>query len=251
MKPRQRQAQIADLVENKGEASVDYLAGVFAVSSETIRRDLSLLAETGVVQKVHGGAKRSRLFAEGSFQERMSQNTAGKAVIAEKLTKLVEPGDTIFIDTGSTTLACAHRLASIKNLTVITNCVRIAHVIGEGPGESQIYLIGGAYRTGNGQTVGPQAIEHIRSFQADHAVIAVAALDQNAGAMDAAIEEAHVARAMVDCSNSLIIVADASKFERKAAYRVCELKEIDVLVSDQLPPPSFAAILEGVNVEVR
>lgn len=251
MKPKHRQAHIAELVSQRGEASVDALATQFGVSAETIRRDLSQLAEGGVIQKIHGGARRSPLIAEGSFRERMAENAAAKDEIARKLLDLINAGDTLFIDTGSTTLACAYQLAAVPRLTVITNSVRIAQVLSAGEGRANVLLLGGEFRADNAETVGPAAVEQIRGFQADHAVITVTAIDASVGAMDAEIDEAHIARVMIDCAQQLIVVADSAKFERNAAFRVCRLDEIDVLVTDASPPSAFVAALGEADVELR
>jgi DeoR family glycerol-3-phosphate regulon repressor len=250
MRPRHRQAEIAELVCRSGGVSVDDLATKFHVSQETIRRDLGQLAEFGLVEKVHGGARRSRLLIEGTFQERMADNPAAKEKIAGKLLQLIGPGDTLFIDTGSTTLVCAQRLSAIPRLSVITNSTRIAHVLRSGAGRAEVHLVGGAYRADNGQTLGPIAIDQIRGFQADHAVISVTALDAAAGATDASIDEMHIARAMSERSSRIYVVADSSKFQCRAAYRVCELKDIDVLVSDRRPDPGLTAALESANVKL-
>jgi len=251
MKPKRRQARIAELVSRKGGATVDALAQEFAVSAETIRRDLGELAEQGIIQKVHGGARRSPLIAEGSFVERMAENAGAKDEIAQKLVPLVVAGDKLFMDTGSTTLACASRLSRVPGLTVITNSVRVANVLSAGEGKTEIILLGGAFRSDNGETVGPMTVEQIRGFQADHAVITVAAVDASIGAMDAQIEEAHIARAMIDCSHQLIVVADSTKFGRKASFRVCKLDEIDVIVTDRPPAPAFATVMEKARVALR
>ena len=145
MKPKQRQSQIAAIIGRDGQVSVDALAARFDVSTETIRRDLGQLAEAGVVQKVHGGAKRPRLQSESSFQQRMTENAEGKRAIAGKLLGVVERGDTLFIDTGSTTLACAEELAPTGGMTVITNSLRIAQVFGAAGLENAVYLLGGTY----------------------------------------------------------------------------------------------------------
>ena len=145
MKPKQRQSQIAAIIGRDGQVSVDALAARFDVSTETIRRDLGQLAEAGVVQKVHGGAKRPRLQSESSFQQRMTENAEGKRAIAGKLLGIVERGDTLFIDTGSTTLACAEELAPTGGMTVITNSLRIAQVFGAAGLENAVYLLGGTY----------------------------------------------------------------------------------------------------------
>jgi DeoR family glycerol-3-phosphate regulon repressor len=239
------------LVWRDGRVSVDALADTFAVSVETIRRDLGQLADRGKVQKVHGGATRLRLHAEGTFQERMAEHAESKRVIAAKLTSLVEPGDTLFIDTGSTTVMCAEALTAVTGLTVITNSVRIAQIFGEPQAQSTVYLLGGAYGNDNAQTLGPMVIEQIRGFQADHAILTVAAIDPAVGAMDANIDEAQVARAMVGHARRILIVADLEKFGRKAAFQVCRTEEIDVIVSEALPGPEHVAALEAGHVELR
>jgi DeoR family glycerol-3-phosphate regulon repressor len=251
MKPKQRQARIAEIIGQQGLASVEVLAADFDVSAETIRRDLARLAESGVVQKVHGGAKRLRLHSEGSFQQRMTENADAKQVIARKLAELVEPGDTLFIDTGSTTLTCAETLATIGGLTVITNSIHIAQAFSATDAGNSVYLLGGTFSGDNGQTVGPLVLEQIGGFQADHAILTVAALDGEVGAMDSNFDEARVARAMIDNARHVFVVANATKFQRKAAFKVCPLGMIDALVSDQEPEADLAAALLEAGVEVR
>jgi len=249
LKPKQRQTGILSVVAETGEVTVDALAQRFDVSAETIRRDLAQLAETGALQKVHGGARRLRLHAEGSYGERMVQDAGAKAVIAQKLTTLVAPGDTLFIDTGTTTLACAEALSGVDGLTVITNSLHVAQVLGKGG--SKVFLLGGAFAPESAETVGPLVIAQIGRFQADHAVLTVSALDAEAGATDSDFEEAQVSRAMMDHARNTVVVAGSAKLGRKAAFRVCRLDEIDVLVCDETPPDAFVAALDAARVEWR
>lgn len=251
MKPKQRRLQILEAVGQQGHLSVEVLAQRFDVSVETIRRDLGQLAESGMLQKVHGGARRLRLHAEGSFDERMAENAGAKQVIAQKLTAIVEPGDTIFIDTGSTTLICAQALAEIERLTVITNSVRIAQVLGKSENNVTVYLLGGTFSHDNGETVGPLVIDQIARFQVDHAVLTVAAINAEVGAMDSNFEEAQVARAMINHSNHTIVLANAEKLGRNAAYRVCRFDEINTIVCDQPPGAEMTATCNMAKVELR
>lgn len=246
MKPRDRQTNIVALVDHRGEAGVDELAARFAVSAETIRRDLSQLAEAGIVQKIHGGARRNRFQGEGSFSERMADQAAAKAQIAAKLIALVTPGEAVFMDTGSTTLAAASVLTEVAGLTVMTNSVRIA----QNMGSAEVLLLGGRYRTDNSQTVGPDAIAQIAQFRADAAILTVTAIDETGGAMDADLDEAQIARAMRQHARRCIVLAHSAKFGRSAAHRVCPLDEIDVLVCDEMPGPSLRAALDDAGVMV-
>jgi DeoR/GlpR family transcriptional regulator of sugar metabolism len=190
-----------------------------------------------------------RLYAEGSFQERMADQAAAKAVIADKIARLAEPGDTLFMDTGTTTLIAAEALVRVARLTIITNSLRIAQVMGRGDG-ARVFLLGGLLAADNAETVGAMALEHVARFQADHAVISPAALDAQ-GAMNADPEEAQVARAMMAAARTTIVLAHGAKFGRKAAFRICRLDEIDMLVSDAAPGDAFAAALSAAGVEVR
>lgn len=251
LKPRQRQTRILDVVARDGEATVEALSAVFDVSAETIRRDLAALAETGQLQKVHGGARRLRLHAEGSFQERMAENAAAKTVIAGKLAGIVEPGDTLFVDTGTTTLIAAEALARIPRLTVITNSLRVAQLIGRADAGSRVFLLGGLFAADNAETLGQMALQQVARFQADHALIGPAAVDAAVGVMNADFDEAQIARAMCDHARNTIVLAHGAKLGRKAAFHVCRLDEIDVLVCDERPSDAFAAALEAARVDLR
>lgn len=251
MKPKERQARILEIVGRAGEASVETLAETFGVSVETIRRDLFDLASTGALHKVRGGARRIKLHTEGSFEERRVENAAAKAAIARTLSAMIEAGDTLFMDTGTTTLACAEELARIDRLTVITNSLAIAQRLGSQSADHRIFLLGGAYHRGNSETAGPLVIDQVSRFQADHAVLTVAALEGAAGAMDADFDEAQVAGAMISHARNVIVLADSAKFGRRAAFRVCRLDEIDMLVSEREPDGPLSSALRAAGVEVR
>ncbi len=242
---------ILDRVAVEGEVSVEALALAFDVSPETIRRDLTHLAEAGRLLKFHGGARRMRLQSETSFDERMTEAAAGKALIAARLAGVIAAGDTCFIDTGTTTLACARALAGVARLTVITNSARIAQVLAQGEGGAEVHMIGGLWSPDNGETVGPEALDQIARFRADHAIIGVAAVDATAGAMDADFNEAAIARAMCAHARSTIVVAHAEKFGRQAAHRIRRLDEVDMIVCDQPPGGEFRAALAAARVEIH
>ena len=129
MRPRDRQLRIIDLVRTQGKVSVDELTQRFSSSAETIRRDLSQLSADGKLKKIHGGAVALRDYGEGAFAQRMQQNAGAKRLIADKARGLVSAGDSLLIDTGSTTLVAAEALATIDGLTVVTNSTAIARVI--------------------------------------------------------------------------------------------------------------------------
>jgi DeoR family glycerol-3-phosphate regulon repressor len=249
MKPEHRQRQILELVGREGETRVDALAERFGVSAETIRRDLGRLARDGAIQKVHGGARAPQIFAEGSRAERAKEAAEGKARIAQHLATIIEPGETLFIDSGTTTLACAEALSAIDRLTIITNSVEIAQAVGRNA-TTAIYLLGGAYRAGEAETFGPLVLEQLNRFQADRAILTIAGLDARAGATDSSFDEAQVARAMIARAGSTVVVAHADKMGRRAAFRVCGIEEIGMVICDSPIPEDLVANLMGTRVEV-
>ncbi len=251
LNPRVRQARIADMVRKHGSVTVDTLVARFGTSHETIRRDLTELAKAGRVDKVHGGAKLPNLREEGPFRQRMATNEPGKREIAAKVLRLVDPGDTVLIDTGTTTLFCAEEIARLDRLTVITNSTAIAATLAEGGRCAAIYLVGGAYDRDNRETVGPMAIGQLNSFHGDHAIISAAAVDAGNGVMDINFDEAQVGRAMIERADNIIVVADASKFDRRASFAVCGLDRVHHLVSDRMPDGKLAEALADAQVHVH
>lgn len=250
MKIDQRQTKLIEIVRRKEKASVEDLAGLLGASRETIRRDLAQLSESGKILKVHGGATMPRVMGEGSFKQRMSENVDAKLAIAKAAATLFEPGETLFVDTGSTTLFFIEALADIAGLTIITNSSEIARTIASANMGSRAFLLGGEFSADNSQTFGAMATTHIRSFRAHHAVLALGALDARSGAMDYNIEEAQVARAMVEQSESVTALADASKFDALASFEVCPLAAIDRLVTNSPPPPDIRAALTAGGGQV-
>jgi len=245
MKIKNRQNKLVEIVRRREKVSVDELAHLLSASRETIRRDLTQLSELGKILKVHGGAKLPRVMGEGSFKQRLSENVDAKMKIAVTAAALVEPGETLFIDTGSTTLFFVEELSKIPGLTVITNSTEIARTITTGNNSGKAFLLGGEFRAGDSQTVGTMVATHIRSFRAHHAFLAIGALDARSGAMDYNIEEAQVARAMIEQSEKITVLADSSKFNALGSFEVCPLSTINRLVTDSPPPSEIGEAFEA------
>jgi len=248
-----RREEISDLVAAEGAVSVDDLALRFEVSVETIRRDLTKLEDDGFLRKVHGGARRidgrPRLHVEAPFEARMAEERAEKESLSRKLTQVVTPGETIFLDTGSTTLIACSVLTGIPGLTAITNSVAAAEALSE-TGNTRVYLLGGAYSRGNSQTVGPMVVEQIGRFRADHAILTPTGLDAELGVTDADPDEAEVARAMIKVSQSVCFLTVPSKFGRCAGFHVCDLDEVQLVLTEGTPPTTHSSALKAAGVAV-
>ena len=238
------------MVRTQGKVTVDELVATCAASAETIRRDLTLLAANGKIQKIHGGAMPTRDFGEGPFAQRMQQNCAAKRLIAQKAHQLVSPGDTLLIDTGSTTLVIAEELTGIDDLTVVTNSTAIARAISSTNKTAQMYLLGGTYNEDNRQTCGSMALTQLDSFHGNLAIITVGAIAAGIGAMDYNCDEAEIASAMIARTDKVILLVDSSKFDRVAPFVVASFDRIDVLVSEKAPQGALADSLSTARVEM-
>jgi len=247
--PAMRRARIAAHVALRGQCSIMDLAQRFDVSGETIRRDVAHLAQAGRLLRMHGGARALPAPFEGRFASRLRRHVAEKRRIAEKLAAAIAPDQTLFMDTGSTTLLAAEALSGHSRLVVISNSLRIAEALGQGAGQAEVHLLGGRYRADNAQTTGEGALQDLHRFNADIAVLTVGSLGPE-GAADFSSDEAEVARAMIKAARAVWILADHSKFEKHAPFRLCPLEKIDRLISDQAPPPALARALAeaGVNI---
>jgi DeoR/GlpR family transcriptional regulator of sugar metabolism len=249
MIPEQRRGAILELARQNSELKVEDIASRFGVSRETVRRDLARLDAKGLLRRVHGGAQKPQTAAEAPFHKRLIENAGAKERIARTTAKLFQDDDTLMIDTGSTTQALAREFGPMR-LMIITNSVGVAQNL-HGPGcLARVQLVGGEYRGETGEVLGSVALDQIRRYRADHAILTVGAIDAVGGFMDFDVEEAMVARAMIQQSARVTVVADHSKFGRFAMAQVCPLEEVARLVTDRSPDPAMTEALLRANVEV-
>lgn len=248
-----RHDEILALVARAGELSVEALAEQLQVSRETIRRDLARLDATGRIKRRHGGAMAlatsgPTIETEWPFAHRMAQNAVGKRAIAVAASRLFQADDSLFIDTGSTTIAFADALTSRHSLVIVTNSPRIAATLA--PDHThKVFLIGGAYGVDAGESLGPLALEQIAKFRVRHAVLTVGAIDQSS-VMDFDLQEAEVAKAMIARADRVTILADHSKFDRRAVFEVAPLGRVDTLVTDLQPGEAMTASIRNSGIEL-
>jgi DeoR family glycerol-3-phosphate regulon repressor len=250
-KPNPRHREILRLVREGGTPSVALLARTLAVSEETIRRDVRPLVLAGDIVKLHGAIALPHDVGEAPFERRLRQNAEAKRAIARHAAKLINDGDSLMLDTGTTTSLFARELLRKRNLTVVTNSSDIARTLATVNG-NRVYMAGGELNGDNGAAFGPSAVNFVSTFHVRHSFISIASLDAATGPADDYLAEAEFARMVLSCGERRYVLADASKFGRTALIKVCSFSGIDVIVSDQPPPPPVAAALAaaGVRFEV-
>lgn len=226
-----RHQKILDLLRQRGEATVSELAEVFGVAPMTIRRDLELLARQQQVTRTHGGAMAaSRAVAEFAFLERARERLAEKAAIARAAAALIEPGMTLVLDTGTTTLEVARALASVPDVRVLTSSLAIAAAL-YACANIDLVLLGGRVRRHSPDLIGPVTEDNLRRFRVQLAILGADALDRD-GIYTDDLGVAGVSRAMIAGAEDVVLVADSSKFTRRAFAQFADWTQVRRLITD-------------------
>lgn len=234
MLARQRQTLILTRVREDGGVRVADLARDLGVSDMTVRRDLELLHNRGLIEKVHGGATAlpgSALFEPG-FAAKSGLQEPEKEAIADAALTLVTPGTAIGISAGTTTYAFARRLADTPNLTIVTNSVPVADVLYRAGRPDQTIILTGGVRTPSDALVGPFAVAALRTMHLDQVFMGVHGMDARSGFTTPNVLEADTDRALVAAGRRLVVLADSSKWGVIGISSIARLDEADTLVTD-------------------
>ncbi len=250
MLPEERRRRILELIETAGSVSVEELAQQFQVSEMTIRRDLRILEGDGLLRRVHGGATSSRGRSyEPPFLLRSRKYADAKARIGAIAASLIQDGDSIVLDVGTTTLEIARHLKNRRNLTVITPSLHIANILAGHPA-IRLILTGGILRPGELSMVGHLAERSFQEFYVDHLFLGIGGISLEAGLTEFNLEDAWVKKAMLGSAKECTVVADASKLGNIAFASVAPLSAIHRLITDSSADPEFVARLRERNIEV-
>ncbi|MGH6718531.1 MAG: DeoR/GlpR family DNA-binding transcription regulator [Alphaproteobacteria bacterium] len=244
-----RQAAILESVARLGSCSVSQLARQLSVSSETIRRDLKVLASSGRVIKSHGGVALPDILRESAFEQRLRENADAKKRIARRVAHEIGDGDSVMLDTGSTTAYVAYALRDHRDLTVVTNSIDIARALATRNG-NRVFMAGGELRADDGAALGPSAAAFVEQFRVRTAILSIGAIDANDGPMNFDLAEAAFSRVVVGRADRTILAVDHSKFGRRATVKVVSWSAVDMLVTDAPPPDPFARQFAEAGVDV-
>ena len=249
--PAERQKKMMEYIEAHTSAQIPELAEKFHVSEATVRRDLDDLDQQGALRRTHGGAikvDRSTSY-ESVYSEKINLMLEEKHRIAEHAAQLVHPGDTVLIDSGTTTFFIAQALAHHENLTIITNDLYIAY---QTPihASSMLIVTGGTRRQGRQELVGSIPESFVRDSHVDVAFIGVDGIDLTGGVTNANFTEVGLKRLMLRSAARSVIVADHTKFGRVALARICDLREVSLLITDRGIENEALTRLKKLGVQV-
>jgi len=245
----ERKAEILQLVESGKPVKVGDLSERFEVSESTVRRDLQELENVGLIQRTHGGAISIQSSLELSYQEKEILFYDEKQKIAKAAVDLVKDGETVFLDTGTTTLQIAYALRG-RTITVATNSMDIAQVFADDP-QVEVIVLGGSLRKSIRSLVGFLTNEMLASLHFDKVFLAANAVDPDFGVTTPNLIEAETKRHMVKVGKEVILVVDHSKLWERTMCKICSLSEINLLLTDDgLEAADLKSLSQYVQVQI-
>ena len=238
-----------DLIARQGFATLDELVKALAVSESTVRRDLEALDLAGSVKRTHGGAVYAgEVRAMPAFDDRTATATAEKQAIGQAAAALLEDGDTVLLDGGTTTLEVARALLG-RPVQVVTNSLPIAQLLASSK-QTDLILIGGYVYPRTGVALGPLAIATMQGIRVRKAILGAGGIVAE-GIYNSNLLLVETERQMMSCGQEVMIVADHTKFGRLSLARLCGLDEIGHLVVDPGLPDEYRALLEAAGVPIH
>jgi DeoR family transcriptional regulator, glycerol-3-phosphate regulon repressor len=245
----ERQAEILEIAKVEGRVLVEDLAQRFSVTPQTIRKDLNDLCEGRALSRIHGGA----IFPGGTenvkYEARRSIAAVEKQAIGRAAAGLIPNNASLFINIGTTTEAVGEALTDHHELMVITNNINVANRLRLFP-SIEVVIAGGVVRGSDGGIVGEAAVDFIRQFKVDYAVIGASAIDADGALLDFDLREVKVAQAIIANARHVILVADSTKFERNAPVRIGHMSQVHTFITDHCALPSLRNVATENNVRL-
>jgi DeoR family transcriptional regulator of aga operon len=248
----ERRQRIRGLLQERAQLTVAELARLFAVSAVTIRSDLAALDEIGALVRIHGGALPRRESDELPIDIKQSLHRAEKVRIAAAAVELIRDGETIILDSGTTTAEIAKQIRGLKlgSLNVITNALNVAVLLAS-VAFVNLVIPGGILRRRSWSLSGPQAEKAIRELQADTLFLGVDSLDPEVGLMTPYVLEAQLNAQMIGIARKVIAVTDSSKLLRRNLSVISPVDEVDLLITDRKADAKCIEAIRGRGVEVK
>jgi len=247
----ERHRRICELVRAAGRVTVEELATRFGTSLVTIRADLSTLESAGALTRTHGGAL-SVPEGDQPLDVKQLQHRAEKVRIAEAAASLIRDGETVILDSGTTTAEIARRIRALelKSINVITNGLNIAAILSDVPAV-RLIIPGGILRRESNSLTGPMAEAALDSLQADRLYLGADGVDPRIGVMTPHLAEAELNAKMIKMARQVVVVADSSKFARHNISLIARIEQLHMLITDRGAPPEAVEQFRAAGVEVR
>ncbi len=244
-----RHNDIIDIARRTGRVTVEALVEQLKVTPQTIRKDLNELCERNLLTRVHGGAVIASGVDNLEYDARRELSRAEKQAIGAAAATLIPDKASLFINIGTTTEEVARALIRHKGLLVITNNLNVVDLLSRCP-DIEVIVVGGRVRPKDRAAVGSFAVEFIRNFKVDFAVIGTSSIDEDGALLDFDMNEVQVSQTIMQNARQVILVADSSKLGRPAPVRIGHISDVDVYVTDIMTNEKLATVCETHGVKV-
>lgn len=246
----ERRVYILEKLDSQAQVDVGTLSKELGVSEVTIRNDLTKLEQKNLLVRARGGAiKLDRVSVDFALSDKNKQNLEEKKRIGQVAAELIDDGDTIILDSGTTTMEIAKNLYKVSDLTVITNALNVASLLAEHK-NANVIIPGGFLRKNLLSLVGATAEESFRNYFCDKLFLAVDGFNTTHGLSTPNVEEAHLNRVMIDISKKVIVVTDSSKFLKRSFAFIAPISAVDVVVTDKGIPSEDQKRLENAGIKI-
>ncbi len=245
-----RQQDILNVARREGRVAVEQLVELFDLTPQTIRRDLNTLCDKRLLSRTHGGAVLASGVENVGYSSRQVLAKTEKLAIGAHVARAIPDGASLFINLGTTTEAVATSLSHHRDLLVISNNLHVINTMSQNP-DCELIVCGGMLRRSDGGLIGEAAADFIRQFKVDYAVIGVSAIDEEGGLLDFDYNEVRVAKAIIANARHVFLVADQSKLNRSAPFRIGSLAEVDALFTDSDDAEILRDLCLSANVDLH
>ncbi|MDS1002453.1 DeoR/GlpR family DNA-binding transcription regulator [Clostridium sp. FAM 1755] len=248
MLPIEREQYIIEKLDELGTVKVEDIANELDVSLMTIRRDFDRLQDKGILYRSHGGAvKRSTYLSEQAYDLKKISNIYVKEKIAEKALSIIKEGDSIFLDAGTTTFELAKVLNKVKDITVITNDLKIALELYQN--NVRAYIVGGKIQEETGCIIGPTADEFISNIKVNVAFLGTSGIDSDFRLSTPTFEKASLKKHIVKSASYSVLLTDSSKFNKESFVNIFSIELVNCIITDKKFNEDENKYLESLNVK--
>lgn len=242
-----RRQSILDMARETGLVSVEELIARFRVTPQTIRKDLNRLCDERLLTRTHGGARLASSVENMSYEARRMLAREQKQSIGRAVAAIIPDNASLFVNIGTTTEAVAQALLQHRHLLVITNNINVASLMRPYP-ENKVIIASGEVRCSDGGIIGESAVDFIKQFKVDFAVIGASAIDADGALLDFDYREVKVSQAILSNARHVILVADSTKYERTAPVRIGHISQTHSFVTDHCADAGFRRLLSSFDI---
>lgn len=246
----ERKREILSRLASEGKVIVAELAKEFGVTEETVRRDLEKLDSEGLAYKIYGGAvSRKSETLDLPYSVRVAVNVEEKEIISDLVAQFVKDGDRLMLDSSSTAIYIVKKLKNKKNLTIITNSVKILLELSDKP-DFTVLCTGGSLKEGSLSLTGSSAEKMISSYHVDFAICSCKGIDMSLGVTDSSEKDGQIKQAMFASADKRLLALDSGKFDNKSFVKLCDVKDLDMIITNASPSEQWQTYCREHGVQL-